>query len=195
MSPPKTIEEVASAIGLSRNTLKKYFAEELDAAPVSAQGEQQLDLSGQHKVTPPAVEPRDPGRPEFEPTWRQREDVKLGKADHWSDDRIARYLGISRSTLLRHFGPELEWGVDMLRMQVLRDLKTSAAKGNRAAAETLLGLPGMITGTEVLPTPGEEEPATAANVEAADSAMGKKERARRDAQTAHEGTSWARLVN
>lgn len=195
MSPAKTIEEVASAIGLSRNTLKKYFAEELDAVPASAPAEQQLDLSGQHRVAPPPAESREPGRPEFEPTHRQREDVKLCKADNWSDDRIARFLGISRSTLLRHFGHELELGVDILRVQVLRDLKTAAGKGNRAAAETLLGLPGMISGMEVLPTPSEEEPAPQANVEATGVGLGKKERARRDAQTAHLGTPWERLVN
>lgn len=195
MCPPMSIEEVASTIGLSRNTLKKYFAAELHAVPASTEIGLQLDLSGQHQVESPRVEAREPGRPEFEPNYRQREDVRLAKADHWSDDRIARFLGISRSTLLRHFAVELEMGVDMLRMQVLRDLKLSAAKGNRAAAATLLNLPGMIVGAEILPTPGDNEEPEAAAVEGDGSTLGKKEKARRDAQTAHQGTSWARLVN
>lgn len=186
---------IASDLKISPNTLRKHFAAELAAKSVSADGELDFTQAAPAPFVDQMVAPSSvPGRPEFEPSHRQREEVKLAKADNWADERIARYLGISRSTLLKHFADELERGTDMLRMAVLRDVKASAAKGNRAAAEMVLNLPGMITGVTVLPTPGEEvEPPTTG--EAAVPGLGKKEQARRDAQAAHKGTAWDRIVN
>ena len=78
---------IAAAIGISPVTLRKHFGAEL-GVPVDQAG--QLDLTEPHK--PASIASPEPGRPEFEPTWRQREDVKLCKADNWSDERIARLL-------------------------------------------------------------------------------------------------------
>lgn len=182
---------IAADLKISQNTLRKHFADDLAAKTAAAAGE--LDFS-QPVVDQTVPVSRAPGRPEFEPSYRQRDEVKLAKADNWSDDRIARYLGISRGTLLKHFAEELELGTDTLRMAVLRDVKASAAKGNRAAAEMILNLPGMITGVTVLPTPGAD-PEPAALGEATGPGLGKKEQARVDARVAHKGTGWDRLVN
>ena len=195
-TPPAALTVIAAALKISANTLRKHFGAELAvAAPPPAA---QLDLDGNQQPGTPATSPREPtpGRPEFEPSYRQREDVKLAKADNWSDDRIARFIGVSRTTLLKHFALELEWGVDQLRMQVLRDVKTAAGKGNRAAAEMMLNLPGMIGGTSVLPIPEQEsETAEVSEGPSHKVGIGKKEQARRDAQTAHQGTAWDRIVN
>lgn len=182
---------IAADLKISPNTLRKHFAAELAAKTTPAAGELDFSQPVVAQVEPAA---RAPGRPEFEPSYRQREEVKLAKADNWADERIARYLGISRGTLLKYFAEELELGTDTLRMAVLRDVKASAAKGNRAAAEMILNLPGMITGVTVLSTPGDEaEPPALGEVAAP--GLGKKEQARVDAQLAHKGTAWDRLVN
>ena len=196
--PPVSTSAIAAALKISPNTLRKHFAAEL--APSGANEPAQLELAGAHQPAisvPAAPTAPGPGRPEFEPSFRQREDVKLAKADNWSDERIARFIGVSRTTLLKHFALELEWGVDQLRMQVLRDVKAAAGKGNRAAAEMLLNLPGMIGGTSVLPVPDQDgETPEVADVGGSQKiALGKKEQARRDAQTAHQGTAWDRIVN
>lgn len=191
-TPPAALTAIAAALKISANTLRKHFGAELAVAGSPAVA--QLDLDGAHR--PAAPPPPAPGRPEFEPSYRQREDVKLAKADNWSDDRIARFIGVSRTTLLKHFALELEWGVDQLRMQVLRDVKAAAGKGNRAAAEMMLNLPGMIGGTSVLPIPEQEsETPEVSDATSHRVGIGKKEQARRDAQTAHQGTAWDRIVN
>ena len=172
---------IAAAIGISPITLRKHFGAEL-GAPVDQAG--QLDLTEPHK--PASIASPEPGRPEFEPTWRQREDVKLCKADNWSDERIARLLRISRTTLLKYFAEELEHGADLVRMDILRNLKAASAKGSRPAAEAILKLPGLVAPLEQLPTP-EDPPA-------ATEAVGKKEQASRDAQSAHQGTSWGQIL-
>ena len=61
-----------------------------------------------------------------------RQDVRLFKADNWSDDRIARRLGISRTTLLKHFAEELESGADQERQEALRLLKRAGASSGSA---------------------------------------------------------------
>lgn len=177
--------EIAKAIGVSPTTLRKHFAAEL-GEKVDQAG--QLDLTEPHK--PASTPSPEPGRPEFEPTWRMREDVKLCKADNWSDDRIARLLGVSRNTLLKYFAPELDQGADLVRIQVLRDLKMASGKGSRPAAEAILNLPGMVAPLEQLPTPEPDE-APAPDSER----VGKKQQADRDAQAAHQGTTWSSLVD
>lgn len=184
--------EIARQLGISPVTLRKHFARELageqqpDQAP-----EQALPLEGAH--TPKRIDgPADQsagqpvGRPEFEPTQRQREDVKLCKADEWSDDRIARQLGISRNTLLKHFAEELAYGADQVRMRNLRNLQRLADAGSVPACRELLEM--SEGGAEMLPVPS----APPAEHEAP---LGKKEQATRDARTAHEGTSWNQILN
>lgn len=192
-TPPAALTAIAAALKISANTLRKHFGAELAVA--GSQAAAQLDLAGAHQPAASAPAPTT-GRPEFEPNYRQREDVKLAKADNWSDDRIARFIGVSRTTLLKHFALELEWGVDQVRMQVLRDVKAAAGKGNRAAAEMMLNLPGMIGGTSVLPVPEPDaETPEVSDAPTHKVGLGKKEQARRDAQTAHQGTAWDRIVN
>lgn len=174
----KTHAEIAQAIGVSPTTLRKHFGTEL--AKVVPPPPAQLNFEGAE-----AVPKTDVARTAFAPNYRQRQEVVLAKADDWSDERIARYLGIARNTLLKHFAEELAKGADMLRMRLLRGLAMAADKGSAAAAEKLLRLQGMMAPATQLPTPEtapEEEP------------LGKKAKAKRDAMTAHEGNSWGDLV-
>lgn len=173
--------EIAKRLGVSPVTMRKHFAAELGQE--AATDTPLLALDGAHRTAPT---PASPGRPAFEPSYRQREDVRLLKADDWSDERIARYLGISRNTLLAHFGEELEDGADRVRAQVLRDLKMASAKGNSAASDRLLKLSGMLNPAQQLPVPDAPPP---------EPVLGKKEQANRDAQTAHQGTSWGQILN
>lgn len=178
--PQKTI---AKMLGISPVTLRKHFAAELRTNDQAGQ----LDLTGSHDTTSKASPA--PGRPAFEPTLRQREDVQNFKADGWSNDRIARRLRISPNTLARHFAEELSDGADSVRAEALRQLRMQVRRGNVSAIEKTLKL----TGLEPPPAPT----AAAAPIEKQEprETPGKKAQALADAQTAEQGTSWAQLMN
>lgn len=78
------------------------------------------------------------GRPNFKPTTVQRERVKLLKADGWSNERIARRIGISRNTLEKVFAWELEDGADEKRADLLDMALKGAKKGNASLIKWLI---------------------------------------------------------
>jgi len=182
-SEGQPIGEVAKAVGISRNTLRKHFAAEVAVVPV----EQQLELGGAHHATAIVVdEPGKPGRPEFEPTQRQRDDVKLWAADDWTEDRMASQLGISRNTLRKHFAEEIQYGADRIRTMVLRDLQRGSAAGKTGSSTKLLEL------TEKVRPPGPPKPDA---IEDEPVPLGKKAQAKVDALTANNTPGWSGLVN
>lgn len=77
------------------------------------------------------------GRPSFKPTKAQRERVKLLKADGWSNERIARNLGIARNTLELHFAGELSDGADLKSAEILTAMEKAAKSGNVSAGKWL----------------------------------------------------------
>lgn len=181
-----SIGEVAKAVGVSRNTLRKHFGAELETRPSPV--EQQLELAGSHPAKAIVVEElAKPGRPEFEPTQRQRDDVKLWASDDWTEDRMAAQLGISRNTLRKHFAEEIQYGADKVRTMVLRDLQRSSAAGRTGASAKLLEL------TEKVRPPSPPKPGAEDDDDAP--ALGKKAQAKVDATTAEAGTGWSHLVN
>ena len=171
-----SIGGIAAALGISRNTLRKHFAEELKVSPAPAAVDQQLDLAGTHKIEVA----RPPGRPEYEPTYREREDVRLWAADDWSEERMAQQLGIARETLRKHFADDIQYGADKVRTQALRDLARGSAQGKTGASAKLLELTSMVA-----PPSGPKQDVPD---------LGKKAQAIVDAKTADHGTSWADLT-
>lgn len=126
------------------------------------------------------------GRKAFNVTAALRRDVALMKADGWSDDRIAAQIEISRTTLLKHFPKELEFGADKVRREQLANLAKASRKGNVAAANTLLKRVDAtpVGRGRVDPDQPDEKPEK----------LGKKAEATLAAETAHEGTEWGHLV-
>ena len=181
----KSNAAIAAAVGISPNTLRKHFAAELKAAPAPAV-EQQLALGGVHHAVSATVDVRPPGRPEFEPTQRQREDVRLWAADDWSEERMAQQLGIARETLRKHFADEIQYGADRIRTQVLRDLERSSRAGRVGASAKLLEITSMVAPPSA---PKAERP------EAPPEPLGKKAQAIVDAKSADVGSDWADLVH
>ncbi len=184
----RTSQAIAQALGISRNTLRKYFAHELAGTIDQVAREGELDFTAPVHQAAPATAPI--GRPEYEPSQRDRDDVRLMKADDWSDDRIARRLGISRNTLLKHFAQELEDGADHVRQIALRNLMRASNNGNVGASNSLLRLSGLVPPP---PLPGQSQPHGEAPPQMPD--LGKKQLAKLDAQTAERGTSWSDLMN
>lgn len=172
---------IAKAVGISRITLRKHFADELGIVVESV--EPSLALEGAHAPAK-AIET---GRPEFEPTYQQRNDVRLWAADDWAEERMARQLGISRNTLRKHFAAELEHGADIVRTEVLRDLKRASASGKVAASRELLTRLDEIAPPAAPKAPVDETPAA--------EPLGKKAQAKIDAVSAEQGTAWADLVH
>lgn len=120
------------------------------------------------------------GRPPFEPTKAQRRRVSIAAGAGMSHDSIAQVLGISRTTLLKHFSQELTVGAAERRMEVLEAVHRAAKRGNVAAAKAY---------SQLVPTaPSEESP------EGALVGEGKKDRANREAKGAQQGTEWESLL-
>lgn len=174
---------IAKMLGISPVTLRKHFAAELRTNDQAGQ----LDLTGSHDTTSTASPA--PGRPAFEPTLRQREDVQNFKADGWSNDRIARRLRISPNTLARHFAEELSDGADSVRAEALRQLRMQVRRGSVSAIEKTLKLTGLE------PPPAPTTPSAPIEKQEPRETPGKKAQALADAQTAEQGTSWAQLMN
>lgn len=127
--------------------------------------------------------------PAFKVTAAKRKSVELMKADGWSDERIAAQLGCSRPTLLKYFAHELEFGADKVRLEQLANLRRASRRGNVAAGKALLARADVIPGGAGR---GDEDPAGEDAPKAP--ALGKKEIADIDAQTAERGTSWQGIL-
>lgn len=97
-----------------------------------------------------------------------------------SHEEIALALGISRVTLVKHFGHELTVGAYQRRMEVLEAVHRAARKGNVAAAKAYSQLTPRIAAPPE--TPVDDAP------------KGKKAQAQADAGTAQVGTEWESLL-
>lgn len=102
------------------------------------------------------------GRPRFKPTPKQRNRVKLLKADGWSNERIAAQIGISPDTLAVAFVEEIQFGADAKRLEIIEAMERAATKGNASAGKWLHDRfaaareAEQLTGREA--SPAEEKP-------------------------------------
>lgn len=99
-------------------------------------------------------------------------------------DKIALVLGIDRNTLAKHYMGELERGGALVEAQLGANLlRLSQGSDGTALKATMFALTTRFGWSQYVPRPPAEEP------------LGKKEQAQLDAETAHEGSDWSRLVN
>jgi len=116
------------------------------------------------------------GRPAYEPTDKERAQVKMLAAFGVREDDICKLLGISPPTLRKHFPGELELGHIEANAKVAQSLfrmATNPAKPNVAAAIFWLKVRA-----------GWKDPG----------AVGAKEQREQDAKTADAGSSWEGLL-
>ena len=78
------------------------------------------------------------GRSPFKATPELRQTVFELRRKHRSADRIARHLGISRQTLLKHFRDELEAASDALEAELIFAMWRAARRGRVSALIWLL---------------------------------------------------------
>jgi hypothetical protein len=100
-----------------------------------------------------------------------------------SHEQIAIALGISRTTLLKHFGTELSRAAYSRQMDVAHAMYLAAKKGNVAAQKAYMA---MTPKASALPLPAPEAEKSPK--------LGKKEQANADAQVAQVGTDWDSLL-
>ncbi|MPZ31444.1 MAG: hypothetical protein GEV13_10680 [Rhodospirillales bacterium] len=93
---------------------------------------------------------------------------------------IASALGIDEKTLNKHFSGELSFGIAKRNGEIWLALFRAGKRGNVAAQKAWLARQDL------------EPPTPSAAIE---EKLGKKEQAQRDALTADEGTTWAKLIN
>lgn len=76
------------------------------------------------------------GQPPHQPTDATRTLVTLGKAAGMNDDALAKLVGISVPTLLKHYGKELETGVQELTAKIAGTLAKIALNPTHPKAVT-----------------------------------------------------------
>jgi hypothetical protein len=124
------------------------------------------------------------GRPSFKKTKENQELVALLRADGWTHERIAMYLGCDAKTLGKHFSRELQYGSDLIRGMALQVTLQRMRQGNSVATGRLLELTLEAGGAAVPIVPAAPRPAP----------LGKKDAANAEAQVAHENTTWGGLL-
>ena len=78
------------------------------------------------------------GRPEFSPTDEEREKVRVLKAGGMSNEAIAEVIGISDTTLRKHFSAELDKATAKVRAELLMARYRSAMGGNVSAQNKMI---------------------------------------------------------
>lgn len=138
------------------------------------------------KSTPPEqTEEKKAGRPEHQPTPTLRKKVAAAAGGGMSHEEIALGLGISRTTLKKHYEYELSIGAYTKRIEVMYSLQKAAKKGSVAAAKAYLATtPRAAAPPGPDPEPSKPEPP-----------IGKKDQAQKDAVTAAAGTEWGTLLD
>lgn len=122
--------------------------------------------------------PRKPGRPSYEPSEKDRAQVKMLSGMGVPDYDIAKVMQLSAPTLRKYFAHELEIGHIEANARVAQSLfkqATDATKPNVTAA--IFWLKTRARWTEA--QPGD---------------VGKKEQVAAFAQTAEQGTTWDGLL-
>jgi hypothetical protein len=106
-------------------------------------------------------------------------------------EEIAIAIGIDRDTLVKHYEAELSKGALERRMEVFQGLHAAAKRGNSGAAKAYLAAEPQLAAA-LQPEQPDAPTATPAAPKAP--ALGKKEQAQVDAQTAPVGTEWGNLL-
>lgn len=126
---------------------------------------------------------RPQGRPSFEPTAKQRQMVSIAAGAGCTQDAIAVAIGVSKPTLMKHFGAELTTVAQVRRIEVIQGLYDAAIAGSAAAAKAYLAV--GVKPTDSKPNPAEPEVAQP---------EGKKAQADANAKVNHKGTTWEQLL-
>lgn len=125
------------------------------------------------------------GRPRHEPTEQSREIVEALAGYGIPQEKIASVLRISKPTLHEAYRAELDRGTAVVEANLVGNLlRLAKGKDGTALKAIIFSLQARFGWSLYAPPPAvESEP------------LGKKEAAQREAQTAHEDSSWGNLLN
>jgi hypothetical protein len=154
--------EIAKKLGIARSTLRRSFPSELRIC--------------EHTV----------GRPAWDPTPEEREDVTILAAAGFKQESIARRYGISAETLRFYCGEEFDNGYDLRKQDAVIAMYRKGI-GDKPTAN-VSGLDKFLKILNVLPQPMQSQ-------QRKSPAPGKKEQALAEAVSGASGTSWDQLLN
>lgn len=136
------------------------------------------------------------GRPAFKATPALRKQVATCAGGGMAHENIAIALGISRTTLLKHFKEELTTGAHGRRSAVLQALERAALKGNVTACRAYLAYTSADL-EAVVPKADRSRKAAPPQQPAAEAKqepLGKKAEAQAAGLVAQVGTEWEDLL-
>jgi len=120
------------------------------------------------------------GRPQFQPTDKDRAAVRSMSAFGIPDYEIAKVIGITPPTLRKHFWQELEVGHIEANAKVAQSLfKKATGDGNQSVQAAIFWLKARAGWRDKAP----------------EEVLGKKEQRDIEARKAERGTSWESLLN
>ncbi|WP_339091126.1 hypothetical protein [Variovorax paradoxus] len=134
------------------------------------------------------------GRPVFKPTPALRKLVAGNAGGGMSREAIACALGISRTTLLKHFKEELTAGAHGHRSAVLQALERAALKGNVTACRAYLAFTSPDLEAVVPKADRAKKMAAPQPNQVKDEPQGKKAEAQAAGLVAQVGTEWEDLL-
>ncbi len=172
------VRDIAQALGLSAPTLRAHYAEELKAPRPQINFPFAADTPSIKRPAMPGA-----GRPPHVATDETRRRVEILVAGGMNAWQIAAALEVSEPTLRLHYDQELASGRSKRRAEMLEALFKAGVEGGNVSAQKAW-LQMAVELDEVPPAMPPER----------DMPMGKKERQAIAAQTAHEGTEWAKLL-
>lgn len=137
------------------------------------------------KASGGATTSRPPGKPQHEPTAKDRNMVEAMAGFGIPADKIALVLGVSKQTLYKHYRGEIERGAATVEAKLAGNLlRLASGSDGTALKATIFALTTRFGWSAYAPPPlPKEEP------------IGKKAAAQIEAQTAHEDTGWGQLLN
>jgi hypothetical protein len=128
------------------------------------------------------------GRPKHTPTTESRQMVEVLAGYGVKNEEITKVVGVTLPTLYRRYRRELDAGYAKVEAKLVGNLlRLASGKDGTALKAIMFSLQCRFGWSQYAPAP---EPKLEH-----DMPLGKKEQANREAQTAHEDTSWGNILN
>lgn len=187
--------DIATAIGVSVPTLRKYFADELKA-PASSPG---LFIQDEPQPSDPPRRPhlargKSSGRPRRERTQSEADKVATWSAAGLTVDEIAAAINASAPWVRKTYAPEIAVGPAQKKAALIARMEKTAMAGNVTAQRALLDIYNKAELAKLQDSLGQPLMPTQKPEMERQEPAGKKEAAQQDAKDVLADSDWAAVL-